>query len=135
MINLSRIVGDNEKIPDATVVVLREWWLAHHFAEENSRLLIENSSEETSNLCAKRMCRCDRADAALFRLETEIPPILALYMEVSKDKGCQHCWFSSNPNDKHPDCTSKIARWFGYRDALMAYIHEVYIRLQVEVKE
>jgi hypothetical protein len=121
-------------IRERTIEALREWWLAHHFAEENPRLLIESPGQATSDLCAKRMNRCGAADKALFDVGGEVPPILMLFMEADKDKGCSACWLSSGPC-KHSECKEKIARWFGYREALMAYVHEVYIRFQVEVKE
>lgn len=131
-------------ISNETINVLRRWYSAHKIAEENPQLIIEanrkgaDECRRVSDLCAARMRECAKADKALHKLTElpadEVPPLVRLFFESGEDKGCSHCWLSS-AGPKHPECKFKIGRWFGYREALMAYTYEVYVRHQVQHEE
>lgn len=102
--------------------IIKEFALAHRAAEDNPKLLIEDSVKHT-DLCVARMDRIEVADEALFALEgqAELPQPVLDFFAAEADRGCYHCWLSSRHSNQHPECQAKINRWFATRDALIVY--------------
>ena len=123
-------------IPNDVIDVLRQWYTAHNDAKDNPQRMIDARGAEectrVTNECAERMRVCGVADEAFWKLAErpaeEVPPLVRLYIDAENDKGCAHCWLSSCVMKNHPECQFKISRWFGYREACMAYVREVYVR-------
>lgn len=104
-------------ITQEAINVLVRWYKAHKEAHK--------AVEESSDKCVARMSELKKADAELKGL-ADIP-LLDLFNARDKDPGCAGCWLSSRVVKEHAECDFKIREWFGYRDALVAYIHQVYI--------
>ncbi len=100
---------------------IRLWAEALRKANENSTLLIENSSPETMDECARRMVVVDGYERDLVDIGVRdgLPQPLTNYLNARADKGCPSCWHSSG--SQHDDCRRKIARFFRTRDDLMRF--------------
>lgn len=116
-------------ITQTTIDVLVRWYKAHKAAEDNSAKMLAawgvEESRRVSDECVAKMSGLKKADADLNGLAGI--PLLDLFNARDKDPGCARCWLSSRVVKEHPECDFKIREWFGYRDALMTYIHQVYI--------
>lgn len=120
---------------DDTIRRLRRWFLAYDAANENTVLLCgtvgksREESDRVSRLCADRMAECAAAQE-LFELnghDVERPLLLDQFFAAERDKGCGHCWVMSGRPVLHPECEVKIRRWFACREALMAFVKEMYV--------
>lgn len=110
--------------------VLIRWYKAHKLAEENPRLLCRNNGPEEATrislVCGERMRECAAADKELFQLDDF--PLVNLFKESTANRTICSCRFSSKREDYHPECSAKFREWFAYREALMTFIFEGYIR-------
>lgn len=117
--------------------VLRRWYKAHKTAEENPKLLLRNVDAKEciriSDLCGDRMVECGLADEELLKLEGI--PLVELFKESTANRPTCDCTLSSRLSDHHPECWRKLKEWFAYRDALMVFIFENYIRHTEHMKE
>ncbi len=107
---------------DNSIVILKEWYLAHEDAKQNAALMCsQKSSVEESrritNECAARMDRCFAADEKLFKVEDI--PLVTLFK--NQGQGCGSCMYKSNLSKVHAECRREIDFWFAYRAALMVF--------------
>jgi hypothetical protein len=100
--------------------ILEKWYLAYLAIQNNAEIMLKYGSTE---VCARSMEEYADAEQILFTLEGE--PLVDLFKEAEKDKGCMACWLSSSCS-KHPECDFKIRRWFAYRKALVVYVGVMY---------
>jgi|GEM_PF-2437636 len=115
----------NEKLK----VAIQQWQVAHALAKGNPGLLLNRTyTEENSRLAQARMKDLDKAESELFSAmsaanSSEIPgPLLewrATYLGVGTESACGGCWLSSTRREKkHPECVSRIKRFFDARNAM-----------------
>jgi hypothetical protein len=108
--------------------VLRQWYKAHKIAAENPRILLKyygsiESCKKASDLCAQRMKECEEADEKLFALDH---PLVNLFKD-NQMPDCS-CKYQSNSKKIHPECKEKVKDFFAYRDSLMFFVFERYIK-------
>jgi len=110
--------------------ILRRWHKAHKTAEENPKLLLRNVGAEEctriGNLCAERMNECAAADEELLKLEGI--PLVELFKESTKNMPTCGCTLRACRSGYHPECWRRLKEWFAYREALMVFVFENYIR-------
>lgn len=107
---------------DKSIIILKEWYLAHEDAKQNASLMcsrMDTAEEATriTNECTTRMKRCTSADLDLDNVEDI--PLVTLFK--NQGQGCGSCMYSSNLSKIHPECRVEIKLWFAYRAALMAF--------------
>lgn len=110
--------------------ILRRWYKAHKTAEENPKLLLRfgdaKESTRIGKLCSERMVECGLADEELLKLEGI--PLVELFKEATNNRPKCGCTLRAFRGDYHCECWRKLKEWFAYREALMVFIFENYIR-------
>jgi hypothetical protein len=111
-----------------TVNVMRQWYKVHKIAAENPRILLKyygniGDCRKATDICAKRMKDCEEADKNLFALNH---PFVTIFKN-NQIPDCR-CTIQSNPKKKHPECKEQIKDYFAYREALMLFVFERYIK-------
>jgi len=110
--------------------ILRRWYKAHKTAEENPKLLLRNvgvkECTRISKLCGDRMKECAAADEELLKVEGI--PLVNLFKEATANRPKCGCTLGAFRGSYHPECWCRLKEWFAYRDALMVFIFENYIR-------
>lgn len=100
---------------------IRQWAEAHQAAQRNPGVMIEsNFSQPVMEECAARMKKLEYAEDEMLSLNRAIPQALQNHMDARADRACSSCWFSSR-GPKHPECRSKIDRFFRTRTELYNY--------------
>jgi hypothetical protein len=101
--------------------IIAEFAAAHDAAKDNPALLIKDSGKYTS-ICVERMKRVELADQALFTISNwpDLPVEAKKFFQAHEDRGCSSCRYAAC-GAIHPECDTKIKRWFQARDALVEY--------------
>jgi hypothetical protein len=104
-----------------TLDVLNIWAKSQILVSDNTTLLMKyNHDGLISDLCAARMGVHGVAEEMLMSLKgrDDLPNLLVAFFEADEDKGCNDCWASSRIKE-HPECDTKIKRWFDSREKLL----------------
>lgn len=97
----------------STTAIVREYAAAHIDAKGNPSL-------QDGVLCNQRMLRVRMIERVIVDVadRDDAPSELRDFVAAHADQGCSSCWLSATRNKNHPECQSKIDRYFATRGRL-----------------